>query len=150
MAGQPWERRRRQGEKQAGPCDLDGSVYNLRSAWWGPPNEYFPSGWRATKHGCGLTETMRRCGCPICFERAEVLERRHVPPPPPPEPEPKRLEVAPVAEHVRRLLAGGMSRTQLAVAAGIDRTTITRLLREDVCRVSVDTAERLLGIAPAA
>ncbi len=127
------------------PCDLDSAEYNLTSAWWGPPNEHFPSGWRALRHGCGPIADMRACACPVCWERAERIDHRPGPPPPP-ESEPKRVETGPVRDHVLELLAAGMSRDEIAIAAGIDRSTVCRLLKPYAAKVSCETAAALLAV----
>ena len=106
----------------------------------------------ATVHGAGGDEkALRRCGCGPCRAAAdswaELLKMAGRAPPPPPEPEPpKVVDVGPVADHVRRLLAGGMSRSEIAVAARFDRTTVGRVLRPDVRRVAAVTAEALLAV----
>ena len=56
------------------------------------------------------------------------------------------VEVAAVRAHVVELLAGGMTRSALALAAGVDATTVTRLLRPDVRQVRTATAEAVLAV----
>ena len=51
-----------------------------------------------------------------------------------------------VRRHVEHLLAAGMTRTDIAVAANLDRTTVGRLLRPDVHNVERGTARRLLAV----
>src|SRR3954451_15587501 len=53
------------------------------------------------------------------------------------------VPVGPVRDRVALLLGVGMSRTQVAEAAEVDTTTITRLLRADAHRVHADTAVAL-------
>lgn len=147
----PWERRRREAQAAAPPCDLDSAEFNLCSAFWAPPNEYFPSGWRAMKHGVPVNrEHLLACGCPLCMEGYEKLVRWAAPPVRPPEPEPveppRKVDVGPVRAHVLELL-DTMSRGEVAVAAGVDVTTIARLLRPDVRQVTVETAEAVLAVA---
>ena len=89
---------------------------------------------------------MRACGCPVCWERAELLDRP-AGPPPPPEPEPpKRVDAKPVRDHVLELLAAGMSRDEIATAAGIDRSTVVRALKPYAAKVSCETAAALLAV----
>jgi hypothetical protein len=134
-----------------GPCPLDASVYNLASAWWGVPNEHFLTGWRAFFHGAGTPTALEACGCPLCHERLELTGPRPAPLPPEPSPEPPRsVDVEPVRAHVRELLAAGVTRETIAVAAGIDSTTIGRLLRADVRGVLATTAAALLAVEPPA
>ena len=134
-----------------GPRSLDPSEFNLASAWWGPPNVHFPSGWRAFHHGAGVTaEHLAGC-CPLCDERLEQLRPRPVgsqlPTAVPPAPEPPRtVDVGPVRAHVRELLATGVSREAIAVTAGIDATTIGRVLLVDVPGVLAKTATALLAV----
>ena len=56
---------------------------------------------------------------------------------------PRRLDIGPVRERLRALLEAGMTYTDIAVAAGIDRTTLYRILRPDVRGVHIDTATAL-------
>jgi Helix-turn-helix domain of resolvase len=71
-----------------------------------------------------------------------------IPPPPVPVPRwaPRRLDVGPVRERLRALLEAGMTYTDIAVAAGIARTTLYRILRPDVRGVHIDTATALGAI----
>jgi Helix-turn-helix domain of resolvase len=71
-----------------------------------------------------------------------------IPPPPVPVPRwaPRRLDVGPVRERLRALLEAGMTYTDIAVAAGIARTTPYRILRPDVRGVHIDTATALGAI----
>ena len=66
-----------------------------------------------------------------------------IPPPPVPAPRraPRRLDVGPVHERLRPVLEAGMTYTDIAVAAGIPRTTLYRILRPDVCTVSTSTQQ---------
>jgi hypothetical protein len=131
------------------PYDL-GPEFNRASAWWGPPNEIFPSGWRASCHGVGGdVPALRRCGCGPCRELADYWDEsvrmagRPLASSPEPKP-PAVVDIGPVRAMIVELLEG-MSRTELAVA-GIDKTTIARLLRPDVRAVRADTAEALLAV----
>lgn len=144
--------------RQAPPCDLDPFEFNLHTAWWGPPNEFSsPNGWRASHHGVGGDEkALRRCGCGPCMEMAEywrqsfeqaarygpaALARR-----PPAEPVERTVPVGPVMKHLRQLAASGMSHTEIARAAGLDRSTLYRCRRADVKRVAESTASALLAV----
>ena len=137
-------------EWRAGPCDLDPEVFNVAAAFVHPVTDR----WMAPHHGVGQRSTLKACGCAVCMDAYEgwVAAEREAGPVrrPPPEPAPPRtVEIGPV-----RLLVVGlldqMSRHELAAAAGIDATTISRLLRADVRRVSVTTAEALAAVAPVA
>ena len=58
------------------------------------------------------------------------------------------VDAAPIAQHVARLLAAGMTQQNIADAAGVARGTVRNLREGRVQRVSHVTAGRLLGVAP--
>jgi hypothetical protein len=128
------------------PCDLDPAEFNVATASWRGDQRR----WVACRHGVGSFDMVDACGCDVCATRAATMRAPRHPAvtrrPPAPPAEPRTVDVAPVREHVEQLLAAGMSRKSIAVAAGIDRTTVNRLLRADVTRVHVDTAETLLAV----
>ena len=127
------------------PCDLDPNVYIIGSAWYdGRTGQHQ---WKALMHGAPVEHALVLCACPLCVERLGQLTAKWEPPPPP-EPEPPRVvDVEPVRLDVLELLADGLSRQQIAEAAEIDATTVTRLLRSDVKRVSVTTADAVLAVS---
>ena len=132
-----------------GAPDLDGEYYNLAAARW---NELHQC-WQAPYHGMGSMEALELCGCAKCLDelttRRRLVERERWRQEHPGERWSARactVEVGPVREHLRALLDAGMSRTEVAVAAGVDRTTLSRVLRADVRRVHADTATALLAV----
>ena len=136
------------GREAAAQCRLNRRLNIASACWHGPPNEHYPTGWRAARHGCSTIELLRACGCPICTERAEVVEQGERPGELKSEPEPpRRVDVEPVRQRIAELLACGWSRRQIAAAAGVDSTTIIRALRPEVRQVHVDTSTALLALA---
>jgi hypothetical protein len=127
-------------------CPLDPREYAQAWRAWGPGPQ-----WVTRVHGDPLLNAhgLARCGCEVCLarlgeidpdEHRRALERIAAA-------APKRCDVGPAREHLRRLLAGGRTMTSVAVDAGLDRTTLNRVLRADVRRVNVATAEALLAVA---
>lgn len=119
-------------------------------------------GWKAYRHGdveAGAFRLERCCDCDRCLDAltgldpgaAERVRRRVV------EAEAervrrelavaaRRVDVTPVRDHLRELLEGGRSMTSVAVDAGLDRTTLNRVLRPDVRRVAAATASAVLAV----
>ena len=119
-------------------------MFIIGSAWFDArPGE---QRWKAFHHGAPVEHALVLCDCPVCVERlGQLTTRREPPPPPQPEP-PKRVDAGPVREHVLELLGSGMSRDGIATAAGVDRSTVCRVLQPYAARVSVDTAAALLTV----
>lgn len=142
----------------APPCDLDPEVYNLHSAWYDRTLQR----WKATKHGVIVVsrsgdpvELLLACGCEPCAARADDwTERRErqsaaraaraevVDPPP------ARVDADEVRAHLEDLIEGGMSSGQIAVAAGVDYSTVRRVLKPWASQVAATTARRLLMVSP--
>ena len=130
------------------PCDLDPLTFIVAAAFWHPVSLR----WMAPMHGKAVANVavMDACGCLACVGGARLVRswRQGPPAPPLPEPEPpKRVDVGPVRERVLELLASGWSRDEIATAAGVDRSTVCRLLRPYAARVSVDTAAAVLTLS---
>jgi hypothetical protein len=131
------------------------------------PGEYFVAWgygdrWTGYRHGdpaAGAYRFEHCCDCDRCLDAlaeldpgaAERVRRRGV------EAEAdgvrrelaassKRVDVGPVREHLRQLLASGRSMTSIAVEAGVDKTTLVRAMRPDVKRLHVRTAEAVLAV----
>jgi hypothetical protein len=132
------------------------------------PGEYFVAwpfmgGWKGFRHGdpaAGEYRLEHCCDCGVCLATlaelnplaAERVRRRAAEA----EAERQRLaavashrkvDVVPAREHLRQLLATGRTMTSVAVDAGLDRTTLNRVLRPDVVRVRADTAQALLAVS---
>jgi hypothetical protein len=140
-------------EYRSDPGAFDPAVVNTAAMRWNARGGY----WEAPQHGAGSGEQLARCTCWACHhelarrrsagERARWREEH----PGVPFPSPLRTsEVGPVREHLAGLLAAGMTRTEVAVAAGVDRSTINRLLRPDVRRVADATAAAVLAVESSA
>jgi hypothetical protein len=140
-------------ESRSDPTEFDPGVVNTAAMRWNPHGRC----WQAPRHGGGASEQLARCSCWEC--RAELGRRRlanqrarwrdeH---PGRPFPGPRQtVEVDTVREHLAVLFAAGMTRLDVAVAAGVDRSTLGRLLRPDVRRVHVDTAAAVLAVESSA
>lgn len=61
---------------------------------------------------------------------------------------PPRVPAKPVADHVRSLIAVGMSRAQIAVAAGVSRSSVAHIALEQNPTVNRTTADKILAVRP--
>lgn len=106
-----------------------------------------------TDHTCTLHEPGARacygahaCRCRACTDAATRWQRHynHA------RTHGARLTVdaTPIAQHVARLLAVGMTQDDIAEAAGVTRGTVRNIRRGRVQRVSHVTAGRLLAVKP--
>ncbi len=128
-------------------CPLDPAIYIVAVAFVRPVT----GEWAAPKHGCAVGDVaaMDRCGCAACVAgaaRVRSWRGRPAPRPAEPEPEPKRTDAGPVRQHLLELLDAGISRDEIATAAGIDRSTVVRSLKPYVAKVSCAAAAALLAV----
>ena len=103
--------------------DLDPAIWNLATA------RKLRRSWTCKQHGYGQPAELQGCACPT---RTHALERAR-----PATSAARGVGSSRVVAHVEELLAAGMTRTDIAVAAGLDRTTVGRLLRPDVPQLPV-------------
>ncbi|MFF4848748.1 hypothetical protein [Streptomyces sp. NPDC001194] len=61
---------------------------------------------------------------------------------------PPRVPSGPTRDHVHHLLAAGMSRTQIGIAAGVSRSIVTKISKSTSPKLNRTTADKILAVKP--
>ncbi|MFJ3200961.1 hypothetical protein [Streptomyces sp. NPDC086989] len=61
---------------------------------------------------------------------------------------PPRIPAGPIRDHVQRLLAAGMSRTQIGIAAGVSRSIVSKISKSASPHVNRTTGDKILAVKP--